>query len=161
MSSFTFCGAVALAVAFVSFSAHGQSTVLPDSTLAAASPAPTEAAQRLGTPVVPEEVAAYYDDTHKDLKQVLVWMQETNSMSPQSWSLYAEARIRLKLKDYQGARLAAEQSKKLALAAAPLRDNYAQLSEEVLTQANAMYSLSSAHENPNSQEVMARTQAVK
>ncbi len=86
-------------------------------------------------------------------------MQETNTLSPQSWSLYAESRIRMKLKDYQGARVAAEQSKKLALAVAPLRDNYAQLSEEVIVQANAMVLLTSARKGHANDEVVAQGQA--
>ena len=87
-------------------------------------------------------------------------MQETNTLSPQSWSLYAEARIRMKLKDFQGALVAAEQSKKLALAAAPLRDNYAVLSEEVIVQASAMVLLTSAHKGHTNDGVVAQDQSV-
>jgi hypothetical protein len=160
MSNSTFFGAAALALAFLTFSAHGQSTVSSTATPAASPSTTAEVPQRLGGPLVPEEVAAYYDDTHKDLKPVLAWMQETNALSPQSWSLYAEARIRMKLKDYQGARVAAERSKQLALEAFPLRDNYATLSEEVLVEANAMFLLTSSRKNRSSNDIVAQTQVV-
>ena len=138
MNKFTFCGAATLAVAFLTFSAHGQRAVSPAATAAGSTPTPTQTAQRLNAPVPPEAVAAYFDDSHKDLKQVLAWMQETNTMNPQDWSVYAEARIRLKMKDMQGARVAAEQAKKLALAATPPHDDFARLSEEVLLQTNSV-----------------------
>jgi hypothetical protein len=160
MSNSTFFGAAALALAFLTFSAHGQSTVSPTTASVASSGTNTEIPQRLGAPAVPEEVAAYYDDSHKDLKPVLAWMQETNALSPQSWSLYAEARIRMKLKDYQGARVAAERAKKLALEAAPLRDNYAVLSEEVLVAANAMELLTSPRKDRGNHDIVAQTQVI-
>ncbi|RZK20715.1 MAG: hypothetical protein EOO56_12330 [Hymenobacter sp.] len=80
-------------------------------------------------------VTAYYDDSHKDLQQALAWTQETNALHPEYWSVYAEARIRLQLKDYAGAQALATEAKKLALAAA--NPGYARRSEEVLTQAKA------------------------
>ena len=160
MSNSTFFGAAALALAFLTFSAHGQSTVSSITTSVASSGTVTEIPQRLGTPAVPEEVAAYYDDSHKDLKPVLAWMQETNALSPQSWSLYAEARIRMKLKDYQGARAAAERSKQLALEAAPLRDSYAALSEEVLVEVNAMALLTPSRKNRGNGDIVAQSQPI-
>jgi hypothetical protein len=160
MSNSTFFGAAALALAFLTFSAHGQSTVLSTTASVASSGTNTETPQRLGAPAVPEEVAAYYDDSHKDLKPVLAWMQETNMLSPQSWSLYAEARIRMKLKDYQGARVAAERSKQLALEASPLRDKYAALSEEVLVEVNALALLTSSRKNRGNGDIVAQSQSV-
>jgi hypothetical protein len=159
MSNSTFFGTAALALAFLTFSAHGQSTVSSTTTSVVSSSTNTEIPHRLGAIVVPEEVAAYYDDSQKDLKSVLVRIQETNALSPESWSLYAEARIRMKLKDYQGARVAAERSKQLALEAAPLRDNYGALSEEVLIEANAMTLLTSSRKNQGSDDVMAQSQS--
>jgi hypothetical protein len=158
MSNATFFGATALALAFLTFSAHGQSTVLPTTTSVVSSSTNAELPQRLGALVVPEEVAAYYDDSHKDLKFVLAGIQETNALSPQSWSFYAEARIRMKLKDYQGARVAAERSKQLALEAAPLRDNYAALSQEVLAEATTL--LASSGNNQGNEDVVAQNSAV-
>jgi hypothetical protein len=159
MSNSTFFGTAALAFAFLTFSAHGQSTVSSTTASVVSNSTSTETPHRLGAIVVPEEVAAYYDDSQKDLKAVLVRMQETNALSPESWSLYAEARIRMKLKDYQGARVAAERSKQLALEAAPLRDNYAALSEEVLIEANAITLLTSSRQNQGSNDVMAQSQS--
>jgi hypothetical protein len=78
---------------------------------------------------------AYYDDSHKDLRQTLAWMQETNALHPAYHTLYAEARIRLQLKDYAGAHATAIEAKKLALAAA--NSDYARRSEEVITKAKA------------------------
>ena len=93
--------------------------------------------RRLSTPPAPEVHAAYYNDSHKDLQQALAWMQETNAMHPEYWNVYAEARIRLQLKDYAGAYTTAQEAKKMALAASPPNNDYARSSEQVATQAKA------------------------
>jgi hypothetical protein len=160
MSNSTFFGTAALALAFLTFSAHGQSTVSSTTASVVSSSTNTEIPNRRGAIVVPKEVAAYYDDSQKDLKSMLSRIQETNTLSPESWSWYAEARIQMKLKDYQGARVAAEHSKQLALEAFPLRDNYGALSEEVLIEANAMTLLTSSSKNQGSDGIMAQTQLV-
>jgi hypothetical protein len=49
-----------------------------------------------------------------------------------------EAKIRLKMKDYKGAMAAAEQSKKLALAATPPNGDYAKMGDELMTEAKKM-----------------------
>ena len=97
--------------------------------------AAAESVQKLSAPIDLAEQAVYYDDSHKDLKQALAWMQETNALHAEYWSVYAEARIRLQLKDYVGALATAEQAKKLALAATPPNDEYARRSAEVATKA--------------------------
>lgn len=96
-----------------------------------------EPVQRLSAPPAPEVHAAYYNDSHKDLRHALAWMQETNALHPEYWNVYAEARIRLQLKDYAGAHATAQEAKKLALAASPPNNDYARSSEEVATQAKA------------------------
>lgn len=104
---------------------------------AAARPTTDEPVQRLSTPPAPEVHAALYNDSHKDLHQALAWMQETNAQHPEYWNVYAEARIRLQLKDYTGAHATAQAAKKLALAASPPNQDYARSSEEVVAQATA------------------------
>ena len=95
---------------------------------------PAEAVRNLSAPAEFTN-DAYYDDSHKDLKQALAWMQETNALNPAYHTMYAEARIRLQLKDYTGAHATATEAKKLALAAAS--SDFARRSEEVMTQAKA------------------------
>jgi hypothetical protein len=95
----------------------------------------TEVVRNLSAPTTEAISATYYNDSHKDLKQALAWMQETNAMHPEYWSVYAEARIRLQLKDYTGAHATATEAKKLALAAA--NQDYARRCDELLTQAKA------------------------
>ncbi|TVT38300.1 hypothetical protein FNT36_19055 [Hymenobacter setariae] len=94
-----------------------------------------EPVQRLSTPSAPAAHADYFNDSHKDLKQALAWMQETNAMHPEYQTMYTEARIRLQLKDYAGAHATALEAQKLALAAA--NSEYARHSEEVAIQAKA------------------------
>jgi hypothetical protein len=48
------------------------------------------------------------------------------------------AKIRLKMKDYKGAITAAEQSKKLALAATPANNDYAKMGDELVAEAKKM-----------------------
>ncbi len=105
------------------------------STNASVSEAPAEATRNLSAPADEATTTAYYNDSHKDLKQALAWMQETNAMHPEYWSVYAEARIRLQLKDYAGAQTMATEAKKLALAVA--NADYARRCDELLTQAKA------------------------
>jgi hypothetical protein len=95
-------------------------------------PASSETVQRLSAPVAP---ADYFNDSHKDLKQALTWMQETNALHAEYQTMYAEARIRLQLKDYAGAHATALKAKKMSLAAS--NSEYARHSEEVIAQAQA------------------------
>ncbi|RZK40805.1 MAG: hypothetical protein EOO61_06305 [Hymenobacter sp.] len=96
---------------------------------------PSEMVRNLSTPADEAATSAYYNDSHKDLKQALAWVQETNAMHPSYHTLYAEARIRLQLKDYAGAQTTAAEAKKLALAAA--NADYARRSDEVMTKSKA------------------------
>ncbi|HET9504425.1 MAG TPA: hypothetical protein VFO93_12860 [Hymenobacter sp.] len=128
----------AVALLLAASAAHAQTTAFA-STEEVASTRPTatsapEAARNLSAPAE-FTTDAYYDDSHKDLRQTLAWMQETNALHPAYHTLYAEARIRLQLKDYAGALGTATEAKKLALAAA--NSDYATRSEAVLTQAKA------------------------
>jgi hypothetical protein len=79
--------------------------------------------------------AVYYNDNNKDLKQALAWMQKANATEPKFWNVHTEARIRLKMKDYKGAIVAAEQSKKLALASTPPNTEYAKMNDELIAEA--------------------------
>jgi hypothetical protein len=115
---------------FVSISLASNTPVLGNN-----QPASEEPVQRLNTPSAPTAHADYFNDSHKDLKQALAWMQETNAMHPEYQTMYTEARIRLQLKDYAGAHTTALEAKKMALAAA--NGEYARHSEEVATQAEA------------------------
>lgn len=89
------------------------------------------------TPAVGDLAAAavYYNDNNKDLKQALAWMQKANATEPKFWNVNTEAKIRLKLKDYKGAIVAAEQSKKLALASTPPNTEYAKMNDELIAEA--------------------------
>ena len=82
--------------------------------------------------------AVYYNDNNRDLKQALAWMQKANATDPKFWNVNTEAKIRLKMKDYKGAIAAAEQSKKLALAATPPNGDYAKMDEELIAEAKKM-----------------------
>ena len=79
--------------------------------------------------------AVYYNDTNKDPKQALAWIQKANATDPKFWNVNTEARIRLKMKDYKGAITAAEQSKKLALASTPPNAEYAKMADELVAEA--------------------------
>jgi len=79
--------------------------------------------------------AVYYNDTNKDPKQALAWIQKANATDPKFWNVNTEAKIRLKMKDYKGAIVAAEQSKKLALAATPANGDYAKMADELVAEA--------------------------
>jgi hypothetical protein len=98
-------------------------------------PASSETVQRLSAAPAPTAHADYFNDSHKDLKQALAWMQETNAMHPEYQTMYTEARIRLQLKDYAGAHATALEAHKMALAAS--NSEYAHHSEEVISQAKA------------------------
>jgi hypothetical protein len=147
--TFSFSAGIALvAFALAAPAAQAQTTDFASVSLANSSPVeagsgavtrPTtdEPAQRLNAPPAPEVHAALYNDSHKDLHQALAWMQETNAQHPEYWNVYAEARIRLQLKDYAGAHATAQAAKKLALAASPPNQDYARSSEEVVAQATA------------------------
>lgn len=141
-------GITLMVLALASSSAQAQTTDFASAALASSAPveassrsfAPLtddEPVQRLSTPPAPEVHVAYYNDSHKDLQQALAWMQETNALHPEYWNVYAEARIRLQLKDYAGAHATAQAAKKMALAASPPNTDYARSSEEVATQAIA------------------------
>ncbi|RYE90550.1 MAG: hypothetical protein EOO37_02700 [Cytophagaceae bacterium] len=150
MPNFTFSfasGVAAVALLLAAPAAHAQSTGFmtadsrnSSSAVASISPAsasrsesPAEATRNLSAPADEAATANYYNDSHKDLKQALAWMQDTNALHPEYWSVYAEARIRLQLKDYAGAQATAAEAKKLALAAS--NSDYARRSDELLTQA--------------------------
>jgi hypothetical protein len=131
-------GFAAIALLLAAPAAHAQTTAFATASteeVASIRPeAPAEAARNLSAPAE-FTTDAYYDDSHKDLKQTLAWMQETNAMHPAYHTMYAEARIRLQLKDYTGAHSTATEAKKLALAAA--NSDYARRSEEVMAKAKA------------------------
>jgi hypothetical protein len=131
-------GFAAVALLLAAPAAHAQTTAFATASteeVASIRPeAPAEAARNLSAPAE-FTTDAYYDDSHKDLKQTLAWMQETNAMHPAYHTMYAEARIRLQLKDYTGAHSTATEAKKLALAAA--NSDYARRSEEVMAKAKA------------------------
>jgi len=93
---------------------------------------------QLSQPPAPAATAPYYDSSHKDLRQSLAWMQETNAQAPTYWNLYTEARIRLQLQDYAGARTTAEQAYQLALKAMPVSQEYVALSAAVVTRAHKL-----------------------
>jgi hypothetical protein len=152
MQNFTLsfaAGFAAAALLLVAPSAHAQNTGFMTAGLRTSSSdiasirtlntnvteAPSEAVRNLSAPADEATTAVYYNDSHKDLKQALAWMQETNALHPSYQTLYAEARIRLQLKDYAGARNTAIEARKLALAAA--NADYARRSDEVLAQAKA------------------------
>ena len=82
--------------------------------------------------------AVYYYDNNKDSKQALAWIQKANATDPKFWNVNTEAKIRLKMKDYKGAMAAAEQSKKLALAATPANDDYAKMDDALIAEAKKM-----------------------
>jgi hypothetical protein len=79
--------------------------------------------------------AVYYNDTNKDPKQALTWIQKANATEPKFWNVNTEAKIRLKMKDYKGVITAAEQSKKLALASTPPNTEYAKMADELVAEA--------------------------
>lgn len=93
---------------------------------------------RLNAPPAPESTASYYDGSHKDLHQSLNWIQETNAVAPTYWNLYTEARIRLQLQDYAGARTSAEQAYQLALKEMPASHEYIVLSAAVVAKAHEL-----------------------
>ena len=95
-------------------------------------------ALKLSAVPAPAESAAFYNDSHKDLSQSLAWMLDLNAAAPTYWNLYTESRIRLKMKDYAGAKAAAEKSQQLALNYMPASREYVALSAEVLAQASAL-----------------------
>lgn len=122
----------AQATGFLSAFTEEVASIRPTNTSVTESPA--EAVRNLSAPAE-FTTDAYYDDSHKDLKQTLAWMQETNALHPAYHTMYAEARIRLQLKDYTGAHSTATEARKLALAAA--NGDYVRRSEEVITKAKA------------------------
>lgn len=117
---------------FLSASTEEVASIRSENTSVTESPA--EAVRNLSTPAE-FTTDAYYDDSHKDLKQTLAWMQETNALHPAYHTMYAEARIRLQLKDYAGAHATAAEAKRLSLAAA--KSDYARRSELIMAQAKA------------------------
>ncbi|TDN36433.1 hypothetical protein E4631_18625 [Hymenobacter sp. UV11] len=86
----------------------------------------------------PEDIAYFYDDSRKDLSQALAWMVESNAVAPTYWNLYLESRIRLKMKDYPGAKEAAEKSYKLAIKSMPTSQPYVELSAAVVAKAHTL-----------------------
>ena len=135
---FLAAGFAAVALLLAAPAAHAQTTAFAAaSTEEVANIRPDASAEAVRNLSAPAEFTtdAYYDDSHKDLRQTLAWMQETNALHPEYWSVYAEARIRLQLKDYAGAQATATEAKKLALAVA--NQDYARRCDELLTQAKA------------------------
>jgi len=122
----------------------GTAIITTDGTLAMLTPgdlAPDAVARptlKLSQPPAPETNASFYDGSHKDLRQSLAWMQETNAQAPTYWNLYTEARIRLQLQDYPGARTTAEQAYQLALKALPASQEYVLLSTAVVAKAHQL-----------------------
>ncbi|MDO7884144.1 hypothetical protein [Hymenobacter cheonanensis] len=127
---------------FAGSSAFAQTAAVPDGNVAFASPADDAPgiALQLSQPPAPEATASFYDSSHKDLRQSLAWMQETNTVAPTYWNLYTEARIRLQMQDYPGARATAEQAYKLAIKALPLSQAYVTLSAAVVAKAQQLAS---------------------
>jgi len=133
-------GFAAIALLVAAPAAHAQTTAFATASteeVASIRPASTSVTEAVRNLSAPAEFTtdAYYDDSHKDLKQTLAWMQETNAMHPAYHTMYAEARIRLQLKDYAGAQTTAAAAQKLALAAA--NSDYVRRSEEVMAKAKA------------------------
>ena len=103
-----------------------------------ASPVMSSKVLKMNLPPAPETNAYFYDDSRKDLHQSLDWMLETNAASPTYWNLYTEARIRLKLKDYAGARTAAEKAYALSLKHMPASQEYVMLCAAVVAKAHEL-----------------------
>ncbi len=82
--------------------------------------------------------AVYYYDNNKDPKQALTWIQKANATDPKFWNVNTEAKIQLRMKNYRAAIVAAEQSKKLALAATPPNGDYAKMGDELVAEAKKM-----------------------
>lgn len=154
MKAFTYCRIAALAALVFFFSGghlhaqHNPTLVienLPEASpaeyaaFAAMVKAPTKPdAANLTLPPPPAACATFYDDAHKDLAHSLAWLQETNAIAPTYWNLYTESRIRLKMKDYPGARTAAEKAYQLALKAMPASQEYVMLSAGVVAKAHEL-----------------------
>ncbi len=134
ITHFLAAGFAASALLLAAPAAHAQTTAFAAATAEEVAGNRPETVRNLSAPAE-FTTDAYYDDSHKDLRQTLAWMQETNALHPAYHTMYAEARIRLQLKDYAGALGTATEAKKLALAAA--NSDYATRSEAVLTQAKA------------------------
>ncbi len=113
---------------------------LSASTDLGASPAMSAKVLKMNLPPAPETDAYFYDDSRKDLHQSLEWMQESNAAVPTYWNLYTEARIRLKLKDYAGARSAAEKAYGLSLKHMPASQEYVMLCAAVVAKAHELAS---------------------
>jgi hypothetical protein len=103
-----------------------------------ASPAMSSSILKMNLPPAPETNASFYDDSRKDLHQSLDWMLETNAVAPTYWNLYTEARIRLKLKDYAGARSTAEKAYGLSLKSMPASQEYVMLCAAVVAKAHEL-----------------------
>jgi len=103
-----------------------------------AGPAISHTTLKLSLPPAPETNASFYDGTHKDLAHSLAWMQETNAVAPTYWNLYTEARIRLQMRDYVGARTTAESAYQLALKHMPASQQYILLSAAVVAKAHEL-----------------------
>ena len=82
--------------------------------------------------------AVYYNDNNKDPKPALACIQKANAIDPKFWNLNTEARIHLRMKNYRAAIAAADQSKKLALAATPPNGDYAKMGDELMAEARKM-----------------------
>lgn len=129
MTTSTFCRRVALtAVTLLGFHlAQAQNNPVASPLVMAALMPVTN----ISAAPAPEENAHFYDDTCKDLKQSLGWIQETNAVQPTYWNLYTEARILMRLKDYSAAFTTAQRARQLALVA-PANATYVRLSDDVI-----------------------------
>ena len=121
----------------VIISTDGGMSLAANTTLSG-SPAMSSKVLKMSLPPAPETNAYFYDDSRKDLRQSLEWMQETNATAPTYWNLYTEARIRLQLKDYAGARSTAEKAYSLSLKHMPASQEYVMLCAAVVAKAHEL-----------------------
>lgn len=121
----------------VIISTDGGMSLAANSTLDG-SPVMSGTTLKLNRPPAPETNAYFYDDSRKDLHQSLEWILETNAVAPTYWNLYTEARIRLKLRDYAGARAAAEKAYALTLKHLPESQEYVLLCAAVVARAHEL-----------------------
>ena len=86
------------------------------------------------TPADLAAAAVYYSGNDKDPKQALAWMEKANAAEPTKyWNLHAEAKMRLKAKDYAGATRVAEASRKAALE--DKNADYVKMNEDLIAEA--------------------------
>jgi tetratricopeptide (TPR) repeat protein len=79
--------------------------------------------------------ANYYYENDKDMKKALEWVNKAIELNPRYFVVHLKAKILMKMKDYNGAIAAAEQS--LALAQKDKSDDYVRLNEKLIAEAKA------------------------